>query len=218
LRLSGRNRCRAFGQGHRPRRACGQSPTRISWSVCAGNVDLRTLADKNQRMKAHTDMEINGKTYRKGTPFSGYMIYGFFLVHMLAFGLSGFFMAYMDDGPDISFLYMHGGFAILVYLIFYLAIFGVDEVKWMLINAALGLFGIYAQINLILAMFGKHAGDYPWYVHVIPFMYYVLYTFLLYQLVLEITGAHENPQRRKLVEGFYVAVSISVYTTIYLFT
>lgn len=181
-----------------------------------GDVDLRDRADKNQRMKAHTDIEINGKTYRKGAQFSGYMIYGFFLVHMLAFGLSGFFMAYTDDGPEISFLYMHGGFAIFVYLIFYLAIFGVDEVKWMFINAGLGLFGIYAQINLILALFGKQARDFPWYVHVIPFLYYVLYTFLLYQLVLEMTGARDNPQRKKLVEGFYVGISVLVYTAIYL--
>jgi len=167
-------------------------------------------------MRAHTDFEINGKTYRKGVQFSGYMIYGFFLVHMLAFGLSGFFMAYMDDGPDISFLYMHGGFAIFVYLIFYLAIFGIDEVKWMFINAGLGLFGIYAQINLILALFGKQAKDFSWHVHVIPFLYYVLYTFLLYQLVLEVTGARENLQRKKLVEGFYVGISVMVYTAIYL--
>jgi len=53
-------------------------------------------------------------------------------------------------------------------------------------------------------------------VHVIPFLYYVLYTFLLYQLVLEVTGARENLQRKKLVEGFYVGISVMVYTAIYL--
>jgi len=123
----------------------------------------------------------------------------------------------MDDGPEISFLYMHGGFAIFVYLIFYLVIFGLDEVKWMFIKAGLGPFGVYAQINLILALFGKQAEDFPWYVHVIPFLYYVLYTFLLYQLVLELTGARENPQGKRLVEGFYVGISVLVYTAIYLF-
>jgi hypothetical protein len=168
-------------------------------------------------MKAHTDIEINGRNYRKGSRIPGYWVYVFFLVHMLAFGLSGFFMAYMDDGPDIVFLYMHGGFAILVYVIFYSAIFGVDEVRWMFINAALGLFGIYAQINLILALFGRRVGDYPWYVHVVPFLYYVLYTFLVYQLVLDITGARENPDRKRLVEGFYVAISILVYAAIWMY-
>ena len=64
-----------------------------------------------------------------GKERSGLFIYLFFLVHMLMFGLSGFLMAYASDGPDITFLYMHGGFAILVYTIFYLVIFGVDQVR-----------------------------------------------------------------------------------------
>jgi hypothetical protein len=167
-------------------------------------------------MKARTRLQINGKSYRKGSSFPPRFIYPFFLVHMLAFGLSGFFMAYSSDGPDLGFLYLHGGFAIFVYTIFYLAIFGFDEVKWMFINSALGLFGIYAQINLILSLFGKPAGDFPPSVHVIPFLYYVLYTFLLYQMVIDISGARENPGRKRFVEFFYVAVSLLVYGVIYL--
>ena len=68
---------------------------------------------------------------------AGCMVYPFFLVHMLAFGLSGFIMAYSSESPDIAFLYAHGGLAIFVYVIFYLALCGVDQVKWMFINAAL---------------------------------------------------------------------------------
>ena len=108
---------------------------------------------------------------------------------MLAFGLSGFFMAYSSDGPGLGFLYMHGGIAIVVYTIFYLALFGGDEIKWMFINAALGLLGIYAQIDIILSLFGKKAGDYSAAVHVIPFLYYILYTFLLYQMVLDMVNS-----------------------------
>jgi uncharacterized membrane-anchored protein len=135
---------------------------------------------------------------------------------MLMFGLSGFFMAYSGDGPDISFLYMHGGLAILVYTIFYISMFGLDEVKWMFINSALGLLGIYAQIDVILSFFGKQASDFPVSVHVIPFLYYILYTFLLYQMVLDISGARKHPDRRKLVEGLYVIGSVLVYGVIYL--
>ena len=166
-------------------------------------------------MKARSGITINGKAYPAGTPFPWYMIYPFFLVHMLAFGLSGFFMAYSADGPDVSFLYMHGGLAVFVYVVFYLAIFGFDEVRWMFINAALGLFGIYAQIELILSLFGKQADQFPWYVHVIPFLYYILYTFLLYQMVLEVSGARKDDTRKKIVEGCYVVGSIAVYTLIY---
>ena len=167
-------------------------------------------------MKARTDFKINGKLYPKGSSFPWYMIYPFFLVHMLAFGLSGFFMAYTSDGPELAFLYMHGGLAIVVYLVFYLAFFGVDNVKWMFINAALGLFGIYAQINWLLSIFGKNAADYAWNVHLIPFLYYILYTFLLYQMVLDITGARDHPSKRRLVEGFYVISSLLVYGMVYL--
>jgi len=52
------------------------------------------------------------------------MIYLFFLVHMLVFGGSGFFIAYSDLNTDVGFLYMHGGIAIFVYTIFYLVFFG----------------------------------------------------------------------------------------------
>ena len=141
----------------------------------------------------------------------GCFVYVFFMVHMLAFGLSGFFMAYSDEGPDIGFLYMHGGFAIFVYLIFYLAIFGLDKVRWMFINAGLGLFGIYAQIDWILSTFGKTASDFPVKVHIIPFLYYVLYTFLLYQFVLHITRSQDDPARRRKVEIAYVVISLLVY-------
>lgn len=141
-----------------------------------------------------------------------FFIYPFFAVHMLMFGGSGFLMAYSDDPAPLTFLYMHGGFAIFVYLVFYLAIFGLDEVRWMLINAGLGLYGIYAQIGWILARFGKSVDAFPWYVHVIPFLYYVLYTFLLYRFVLFVTGAERHPGRKRAIEWAYVVVSLVVYT------
>lgn len=145
----------------------------------------------------------------------GCFVYPFFLVHMLAFGGSGFFLAYGEESTDLFFLYMHGGFAILIYTVFYLAIFGGDEVKWMFINAGLGLFGIYAQIDLLLAMFGKRASDFPIAVHVIPFLYYVLYTFLLYQLVIDLSRARNKPARRRKVELVYVLISLLVYGAIW---
>lgn len=131
---------------------------------------------------------------------------------MLMFGLSGFIMAYSTDAPDVGFLYMHGGIAILAYTVFYLSFFGVDQVRWMFINAALGLYGIYVQIDWILSVFGKSANQFPIHVHVIPFLYYVLYTFLLYQLVLHLSGAHKNPGRKTLVEAIYVMASLIIYT------
>lgn len=162
-------------------------------------------------MKLKSDITINNKTYPKGADLPWYFIYPFFLVHMLMFGGSGFYMAYADKSPSIGFLYAHGGFAIFVYTIFYFALFGRDEVKWMFINAGLGIFGIYTQIGWFLSLFGKNVDDYPLYVHVIPFLYFVLYTFLLRHAFLDILGARNDDTKRKKVEFGYVAVSLSVY-------
>jgi len=162
-------------------------------------------------VKLHSDIAINGKKYRAGDTVPWYFIYPFFLFHMGGFGASGFFMAYMDDGPGVFFLYLHGGFACLIYVIFYLAIFGPDRVRWMFINAGLGLFGIYAQIDLILSWFGKQASDYSAAVHAIPFFYYILYTFLVHQMVLDLTRSRDNPTRRRVIDALYIAISLLVY-------
>lgn len=162
-------------------------------------------------MKAESDIEIDGKVYKKGSNLPKLFIYPFFLVHMLAFGGSGFFMAYGATDVPILFLYAHGGIAIFVYIMFYLAIFGKDEVKWMFINAALGLLGIYTQIDWLLSFFNKQASDFPFYVHVVPFLYFVLYTFLLRQMLIDITGSRYNEHRQKIVEYCYVFISSGFY-------
>ncbi|HEX3624432.1 MAG TPA: hypothetical protein VH280_03300 [Verrucomicrobiae bacterium] len=166
-------------------------------------------------MKLRFDMTINGQLYTKGTDIPWGKIYPFFLGHMLIFGGSGFFMAYGTAHPPVPFLYLHGGFAITIYTIFYLVIFGLDEVKWMFINAGLGALGIYSQVGWLLSLFGKKIGDYPFYIHVIPFLYYVLYTFLLRHAILDITQSREDPVKKKLVENLYVALSTAFYLAFY---
>ncbi len=142
-------------------------------------------------------------------------VFPFFLVHMLAFGASGFFLAYGMDEPDLTFVFMHGGIAILVYLVFYLVIFGPGTVGWMFVNAGLGLLGIIAQIDFILRLFGRRVDDFSFAFHIVPFTYYVLYTFLLYQAVLWLAGVHTHPQRRRWVEAVYVVGSVVVYGALY---
>jgi hypothetical protein len=168
-------------------------------------------------MKLRGEITINDRVYPKGTDVSWTSIYPFFLLHMLAFGTSGFVMAYWAREPDATFLFMHGGLAITIYTIFYVTIFGIDEVKWLFINAALGIAGIYSQVAWILERFGKHIDDVPWHVNVIPFIYYVLYVFLIRQAFLDLFAARENLARRATVEKVYVTVSIAVCAFFYLF-
>lgn len=139
-----------------------------------------------------------------------WFIYIFFGIHMLMFGLGGFVLAYSGSVPLLS-IYLQGGIAIAVYLVFYRVIFGAEEVRWMLINGALGTLGIYSQIGWILGKFGKNIDDYPWYQNITPFLFYVLYTFLLRQFLLDLTRSRDNPARRALVNSTYVGISLLVY-------
>jgi hypothetical protein len=164
---------------------------------------------RNSMVKPHS------KPYKRGDSISGLAIYPFFMVHMLMFGGSGFFMAYADNPPPVLFLYAHGGFAILIYSIFYLTFFGKEEVKWMFINAGLGILGIYAEIDWFLGHFGKHVSDFPFYVHVIPFLYYVLYTFLLRQAVLDLFNARESKETENRVNKYYIVISLIIYGLIF---
>lgn len=167
-------------------------------------------------MKSEKDITVNGKLIRKGEPLPMKFIYPFFLVHMGMFGMSGFLMAYAGDDVELVFLYLHGGIAIFAYLVFYLAIFGRDEVKWMLINAALGLLGIWVEIETILGWFGKELSDFSPWVHVTPFLYYILYTFLLRQMLLDLTRSRDKPGRKRAVELLYVLGSLAVYGALWL--
>ena len=165
-------------------------------------------------MRLHGNVTFNGRAYSSGDQISGLFIYPFFLIHMFVFGLSGFVLAY--SGAPIEFVYMHGGIAILVYLVFYLAIFCRDDVKWMFINAGLGLFGIVSQIDWILSLFGRHVADFPPYVHVIPFLYFVLYTFLIRHALLDLLGARDDETRQGRVQAAYVGASVAFYLAAHL--
>jgi hypothetical protein len=166
-------------------------------------------------MKLQADLTINGKLRSKGSQAPWYAIYPFFLFHMLLFGGSGFAMAYAEERPPLAFLYAHGGIAILVYTVFYVSMFGRDEVKWMFINAALGVLGIYGQMGWLLSLFGKRIGDYPLAVHVIPGLYFVLYTFLLRHAVLHLAGARDDEAKKRKVEYSYVGVSVLLSVFLY---
>ena len=163
-------------------------------------------------MRLHSGLTINGREYSSGDEIPGRYVYPFFLVHMLAFGLSGFLLAY--SGAPVAILYMHGGIAILVYLVFYLAIFGRDEVAWMFINAGLGIGGILSQLDWILSLFGKRVGDFPPTVHVIPILYFVLYTFLIRHALLDLFHADDDATRRRVQYG-YVGGSLLLYLALH---
>jgi hypothetical protein len=63
----------------------------------------------------------------------------------------------------------------------------------------------------MLSFFGRHVSDYPWNVHVIPCLYFILYTFLIRHALLDATGARDDDERRTKVEYAFIGGSLAFY-------
>lgn len=100
-------------------------------------------------------------------------------------------------------------------LAFYYVMFGLDEIKWMFINAGIGIFGIYSELTIILKKLDKNIADYSLFAHAMPFTYYVMITFLIYRTVISFSGAEDNPARKKIVEIAYIGISLAIYLFIF---
>lgn len=156
------------------------------------------------------NIRINGKDFDRGSRSAWLFVYGFFLLHMAMFGGAGFLLSYSLQEERL-FGYFFSGFAISIYLIFYFAIFGRETVKWLFINSVLGILGIFSQIDWILSVFSKTFGEFPWYVHIVPTIYFILYTFLIRRAVLHIFRAEPGTSRASIVEWGYVIISMLIY-------
>lgn len=162
-------------------------------------------------------MTIYGEHYTEGDWIPWYTVYPIFLLHVGIVGYLCFIFTYLPEvtpmqGLRYVILMIVSGFASLLYLIFYWVIFGRDEIKWLIINAGLGFYGVYYEMGFILTSIGRSIHDYPAMAHVAPFSLYILYTFLLRQLVIDITGSRENPLRQKYINVIYTVISLIVYT------
>ena len=161
-------------------------------------------------MKLAHDLTYNEKFYPAGEDVPWYYVYPFFLVHILFMGSFGFLSVYLLKEPHLLLIYGFNGFAIFIYTGFYNYLFGLDQVRWMFINALLGIVGIYTQLGWLLSLFGKHIGDYPLRYQVGPFLFFIMYTFLLRHAILDLFNAHSNESKRKIVEFGYVTMSLAV--------
>lgn len=77
----------------------------------------------------------------RNVPMPKPLVYPFLLTHVFVFGYGIFAMSY-KAGVDAETVYIFGSFAATIYVVFYIDNFGFDEVKWMFINAGLGVFGL----------------------------------------------------------------------------
>ena len=165
-------------------------------------------------MILHGNLTINGKKYRKGDYVSAWSVYPFFLLHMLFMGFFVFHDAYFR-GPTEEISYFGDVFIIGIYLFFYIPIFGIDEVKWLIKNSLVGMFGVYAEVDILLSYFNKNISEFPFYVHIFPFLFYSLYTFLFRQIFIDITYSRGNKKRTEIVSYIYLFLSLAIYSFLF---
>ena len=161
-------------------------------------------------MRIYGSLIVGERLYMPGDEVGWYAVYPFMLFHMAGFGSILYLCAYGGGKPQYEPLFLVGILAVVVYLWFYFTIFGPDEVKWLLINAALSVLGIFSQIAwLMSAVFSKKIDELPWYVHIVPFFMFVLFTFLVRQAFTDLLRARENPVRRRIADILHVVVSVA---------
>ena len=160
---------------------------------------------------------ITPESLKNGLKKRSWFIYLFFLGHMAIFGVAGFFLAYRLE--DLFFAFIHGGIAILVYLIFYLVLFGRDSVLWMVINGLLGVAQTKQVINFLggLMVSDWQFSHYSVWHHVIPGTYVMLYTFLLRQFCIDMLKGRFDNQKRKYANFIFIGFQILVFVVLYFY-
>jgi hypothetical protein len=162
-------------------------------------------------MRIHGHITLGKRRFEPGDEVSALDVYPFFFLFLLVPGAGTFALAYGSETPDVGSAYAVGIFIVCFFLVGYLTIFGRDEVKWMLINAALGIFGIFGQISWVMStFFFKSIDDFPWYVHAMPVLVYVLFTFLVRQALLDLLGGRDNEARARAAATLHVVVSVAL--------
>ncbi|MFZ2151459.1 MAG: hypothetical protein WAU85_05440 [Candidatus Absconditicoccaceae bacterium] len=69
---------------------------------------------------------------------------------------------------------------------FYFLAFGRDKIKRMFITSLIGISSIYSQLSNILKYFDKNINEFSWIYHIIPGIYFILFSFLLRRALVDI--------------------------------
>jgi len=130
-------------------------------------------------------------------------------------GFFAFLLAYSERPGHVAVV---PGLFILFFIPSYLRYYGIDEVRWMLINGALSVFAMYSDVGWFLSyfFFGTSVSDYHWYVHIVPFTYIVIFTFLLRQWLIDLFDAREDEKRKELVGRYYAWGSFVLHSALLL--
>ncbi|MFZ2718309.1 MAG: hypothetical protein WAZ12_00735 [Candidatus Absconditicoccaceae bacterium] len=129
-------------------------------------------------------VEQVNKLHRKNNYITSYKFYILISILIIIFSSLGFYLTYFENKLIIS--YIMSSLYILFFLMFYFLAFGRDKIKRMFITSLIGISSIYSQLSNILKYFDKNINEFSWIYHIIPGIYFILFSFLLRRALVDI--------------------------------
>ena len=80
----------------------------------------------------------------------------------------------------------------------------------MFLNALFGLLRKGVQVGWLLSLFDRDSSTCPLSVYVTPFLFFLLYSFLMRRAVLDLINSLDDPARRKTMKKRYIGVTLAV--------
>ena len=151
------------------------------------------------------------------TPFRKRVgIYLFFLADMAGFGTLTFYLTYHQQQGES---YMVGAMLVIIYVLFYLMLFGADDVLWLFINGLLGALMVRSWLETLATPFIPPPSmlghgiitdfdGFPVVRHILPGAVFLMYQFMLRNFLIDALGARFNPRRKRYVGWLFVVVSV----------
>lgn len=166
-------------------------------------------------MKIYRTFDFGDDVFYKGQEVAWYNIYPSMVITFGVWFFVTIGIAYNSEEP-IPMVYYFGGSWAVLFSYFSFCMFGPEALKWLFINIALGSIGVFVQIGWYLAYFGKSFSDYPFGIHAIIALLYILGAFLIRNLFIDMVKAREIKSRQKIADNLYIYLVLLIDVVFYL--
>lgn len=147
-------------------------------------INMKNTSQIKSKDNLRDIVEQVNKLHRKNNYITSYKFYILISILIIIFSSLWFYLTYFENKLIIS--YIMSSLYILFFLMFYFLAFGRDKIKRMFITSLIGISSIYSQLSNILKYFDKNINEFSWIYHIIPGIYFILFSFLLRRALVDI--------------------------------
>ncbi|EKE29455.1 MAG: hypothetical protein ACD_2C00172G0003 [uncultured bacterium (gcode 4)] len=141
--------------------------------------------------------------------------YPILVPHVLIFGFTWFMLFYSHQRPAMGFLIWL--ITTISYLIVYVQLFGKEQIRDMLIGGLIWVIQVYGWLEILAAKAIDWTKEFktfdsmPMYYHLIPATYFIMWTFLVKNVIIDLIWARNNPEKMNLTYKLFYAISLLIF-------